>query len=285
MNIGKLGVFYFTDALTAPQAADFARSVEQMGYGALWYPEAVGRNSMVTAAWLLSQTTDLVIASGIANIFARDAQAAAAARASLNELSGGRFLLGLGVSHPPLVEDMRGHSFTKPLTRMREYLKKMEKAVYQSPAPATMGETVLAALGPKMTELAAEMTDGAHPYNVTPDHTAKARAILGPNKKLYVEQMIVVETDPEKARAVAKQSLSMYLPMVNYQKNWAREGFQSEDWEQPSNRLLDAMVAWGDAETVNKRIQEHFDAGADHVCLQPLGENPLDTLKPFAPKG
>lgn len=285
MNIGKLGVFYFIDAFTAPQAANFARSVEKMGYGALWYPEAVGRNSVVTAAWLLSQTTELVVASGIANIFARDAQASAAARASLNELSGGRFLLGLGVSHPPLVEDMRGHSFNKPLTRMKEYLKKMEKAVYQAPAPEKSGETVLAALGPKMTTLAGEMTDGAHPYNVTPAHTAKAREILGPNKKLYVEQKIVLETDPQKARAIAKESLAIYLPMVNYQKNWAREGFQPEDWEKPTDKLLDAMVAWGDAETINKRIQEHFQAGADHVCLQPLGDDPLATLKPFAPAG
>jgi probable F420-dependent oxidoreductase len=283
MDIGKLGVFYFLDQLTAIEAAEFAQSVELMGYGALWYPEAVGRNSMVTAGWLLSQTTNIAIASGIANIFARDAQSSAAARNALNELSGGRFLMGLGVSHPPLVEDMRGHTFSKPLQRMRDYLEKMGQAVYQAPMPEASGETVLAALGPKMTALAGEMTDGAHPYNVTPEHTAKAREILGPDKKLYVEQKILLETDAEKARAIAKESLAMYFPLVNYQKNWARLGFESEDWEQPSNKLLDAMVFWGDAESINQKIEQHFEAGADHVCLQPLGEKPLETLARFGP--
>lgn len=283
MNIGKLGVFYFLDNLSAPQLAEFAQSVELMGYGCLWYPEAVGRNSMVTATWALSQTTRLVVASGIANIFARDAQATAAAQKALNELSGGRFLLGLGVSHPPLVEDMRGHRYEKPLQRMREYLEKMKQATYVAPAPEKSGETVLAALGPKMIALAGETTDGAHPYNVTPEHTARAREILGPDKKLYVEQKILLETDPDKARGIARETLSMYLPMVNYQNNWARLGFESEDWEQPSDKLLDAMVYWGDEETINGKLEHHFQAGADHVCLQPLGENPLDTLRVFAP--
>ena len=272
MSIGKLGVFTFVDFFKAAEAADFARTVEGLGYGALWYPEAVGRNSMVAAAWLLSQTKTLTVASGIANIYARDAQAAAGARHALNEMSGGRFLMGLGVSHAPLVEDLRGHSFKKPLQRMRDYVNKMNGATYQSPMPEQSGELVLAALGPKMLALAAEVSDGAHPYNVTPEHTARAREILGPDKKLYVEQKVLLETDAGKARAVAKENLSFYLPMVNYQKNWARLGFGSEDWEQPSNKLLDAMVAWGDESAIRKRLEEHFQAGADHVCIQPLGK-------------
>jgi probable F420-dependent oxidoreductase len=283
MSIGKLGVFTFIDVFKADEAAEFARTVESLGYGALWYPEAVGRNSMVTAAWLLSQTKTLTVASGIANIFARDAQAAAGARLALNEMSNGRFLMGLGVSHAPLVEDLRGHSFKKPLQRMRDYVVKMNGATYQSPMPKLSGELVLAALGPKMLALAAEISDGAHPYNVTPEHTARAREILGPDKKLYVEQKVLLETDATKARAVAKENLSFYLPMVNYQKNWARLGFESEDWEQPSNKLLDAMVAWGDESAIRKRLEEHFQAGADHVCIQPLGKAD-EVLRLLAPE-
>ena len=283
MKIGKLGVFYFLDSLTAQQSADFARRVEELGYGALWYPEAIGRNSMVTAAWLLSQTEKLVVASGIANIFARDAQAAAGARHALNELSGGRYLLGLGVSHPPLVEAMRGHKFQKPLQRMREYLEKMKEATYQAPMPESSGEIVLGALGPKMTKLSGEMCDGAHPYNVTPEHTAKAREILGPDKKLYVEHKVLLETDAHKAREIGRKALDMYFGLVNYQKNWARLGFEAADWEQQSDRLVDAMVWWGDEESIRKRVDEHFEAGADHVCLQPLGDNPLKTLEVLAP--
>lgn len=284
MEIGKLGVFYFMDQLSAPDAAKFAREVEQLGYGALWYPEAVGRNTMVTATWLLSQTTNLVVASGIANIFARDAQAAVGARHALNELSNGRYLLGLGVSHPPLVEEARGHSFVKPLQRMRHYLEKMEQATYGAPDPQKKGELVLGALGPKMTALAAEMCDGVHPYNVTPEHTAKAREIIGKDKKLYIEQKMLLETDATKAREIAKEALGLYLPLVNYQKNWARLGFTSEDWETPTDKLLDAMVWWGSAESLTDRLQEHFDAGADHVCVQPLGQDPMELLKALAPK-
>lgn len=282
MNIGKFGVFYFLDSFSAQQTAHFAQEVEKMGYGALWYPEAVGRNTMVTAAWLLSQTDKLVVASGIANIFARDAQATVAARKALDELSGGRYLLGLGVSHAPLVEDMRGHSYHKPLARMRHYLEKMNEAIYQSIPPEKSGELVIGALGPKMTALAGELTDGAHPYNVTPEHTAKAREIVGPDKKVYVEHKVVLETDPAKARAVAKQALDFYINLPNYRNNWKRLGFSEEDLAGPSDRFLDEMVYWGDAETIKAKLNKHLEAGADHVCIQPLGEEPLETLRALA---
>ncbi len=280
----NLGVFFFIDTLSATEAGDFARTVEALGYRALWYPEAVGRNSMVTGAWLLAQTASLTVASGIANIFARDAQASASARLALNEMSGGRFLMGLGVSHAGLVEDVRGHSFQKPLQRMRDYVERMKSAIYQSPMPENNNELVIAALGPKMTALAGELSDGAHSYNVTPEHTAKAREILGPEKKLYVEQKVLLETDPSKARAVARESLAPYLSMINYQKNWARLGFTDSDWEQPSDKLLDAMVAWGDESALRKRIEEHFEAGADQVCIQPLTD-PGEVLRLLAPRG
>lgn len=279
MNIGKLGVWYFTDVLTATEAATFARTVESLGYGALWYPEAVGRNSLAHGSWLLSQTSKLVIATGIANIYGRDAQSMQAARKTLDEQSGGRFLLGLGVSHAPLVEALRGHNYTKPLTFMREYLEKMEQATYQAPVPAESGELVLAALGPKMLELARDKTDGGHPYNVTPEHTAKARQILGPNKKLYVEQKVYLQTDPEKARAVARATLAMYLPLPNYRNAWFGMGFSEAEVDGTSERFLDAMVAWGDESAIAERIQAHLDAGADHVCIQPLGAENKPEMK------
>lgn len=284
MDIKKFGVFYFVDSMSAPQLAHFAREVESLGYGALWFPEAVGRNTMVTAAWLLSQTEKLVVASGIANIYARDPQAAVAGRKALDELSGGRYLLGLGVSHAPLVEDVRGHSFHKPLARMKDYLEKMQKAVYQAPAPEKSGELVLGALGPKMTELSAKLADGAHPYNVTPEHTADTRKIVGPDKRVYVEHKVVLETDPVKARAAAKQTLDFYMGLPNYRNNWLRLGFTEEELnpEKPGDRFLDEMVYWGDARTIRKKLNRHFEAGADHVCVQPLGDDPLACLKALA---
>lgn len=279
MNIGKLGVWYFTDVLSAFDAASFAREVEALGYGALWYPEAVGRESFAHGAWLLSQTTKLVLATGIANIYARDAQATHAARQALDEQSGGRFLLGLGVSHAPLVASMRGHNYNKPLSFMREYLEKMEKATYRAPEPAQRGELVLAALGPKMLELSRDKTDGAHPYNVTPEHTARARKILGPDKKLYVEQKVCLETDPAKARGVARSILQMYTSLPNYRNAWFGMGFSEGEVDAMSDRFLDAMVAWGDESAVAEKIQAHLDAGADHVCIQPLGAENKPELK------
>lgn len=271
MDIKKLGVWFFTEGLSAREAAEFARQVEGWGYGALWIPEARGRDALVHSSWLLSQTSRLVVATGIANIYARDPQATVSARNTLNEQSNGRFLLGLGVSHAPLVETLRGHDYKKPLSYMRGYLEKMEAAVYDAPMPAQKGQVVLAALGPKMLALSGTHADGAHPYNVTPEHTAKAREILGPEKKLYVEQKVMLETDASKARAAARQMLSMYVKLPNYRNNWLNLGFSDSEIDTMSDRFLDAMVAWGDEDAVAARIEAHWDAGADHVCLQPLG--------------
>lgn len=275
MEIKKLGVWYFTEGMTASQAASFAQQVEGWGYGALWIPEARGRDSLVHSSWLLSQTRTLVIATGIANIYARDAQAAASARNTLDEQSGGRFLLGLGVSHAPLVERLRGHHYGKPLAFMREYLEKMKQAVYDAVPPGKRGELILAALGPKMLELSRDAADGAHPYNVTPEHTRQAREILGPDKRLYVEQKVMLETDPAVARKVAKETLGIYTRLPNYRNNWLRLGFTEDEIDSCSDRFLDAMVAWGNEAAVASRIQEHLDAGADHVCIQPLGTAPM----------
>ena len=272
MKLSKLGVWAGMDGFTAEEAAAFAKRVEAWGYGALWIPEATGRNSFVLAAWLLANTTKLIIATGIANIYARDWVAAASAQKALNEQSGGRFLLGLGVSHVPLVEGFRGQHYGKPVATMRAYLEGMKNARYTAPPPPEPPKTVIAALGPNMLALAAEQADGAHPYNVTAEHTAEARKILGQAKWLCPEQMILAETDPTKARAKARETLAIYLSLPNYLNNWKRLGFTESDFaDGGSDRLIDATVAWGNDEAIRARLEAHWNAGADHVCIQALG--------------
>jgi probable F420-dependent oxidoreductase len=271
MQLGRLGVWAGLDGLTAANALAFVQRIEKRGFGALWTPESRGRNVLVNAAWLLAGTSRLVIATGIANIYARDAMAMANAQRGLNEQSGNRFLLGLGVSHRPMVSDLRGHTYRRPVATMRAYLEAMRAAPYQAPMPSEPPSTVLAALGPKMLALAAEMTDGAHPYCVTPEHTAEARRILGHGKLLCPELMVLLETDPVTARAAARTALSTYLQLENYTNNWRRLGFTDDDLAGGgSNRFVDANVAWGDENAIRKRIQLFWDAGADHVCIQSI---------------
>ncbi len=276
MNLKKIGVWAGVDGLSAAEAAAFAKRVEGWGYGALWMPEAFGREVLSSAAWLLANTGSLVVASGIANIYARDALAAASAQKGLNEQSGGRFLLGLGVSHAPLVKDLRQHEYGKPVATMRGYLQAMARAPYQSIPPAVPPKTVLAALGPKMLELAAELADGAHPYNVTPQHTAEARSILGKDKLLCVEQGVILESDPAQARALGRKFLDLYLGLPNYVNNWKRLGFGDADFAGGgSDRLVDSVIAWGDEKAIRARLDEHWQAGADHICVQAIGATPV----------
>jgi probable F420-dependent oxidoreductase len=271
MHITKLGVWAATDNLSASKAAEFARQVEAWGYGALWIPEGLGRELFSASAWLLANTKTLILASGIANIYARDPLSSASAQMGLNEQSDGRFLLGLGVSHVPLVE-MRKHSYGKPLATMRAYLQGMAEAAYGAPPPPAAPKTVLAALGPKMLELSAELADGAHPYNVPPEHTRQARSILGAGKLLCVEQAAILETNAAAARAIARKFLAIYLTLPNYVDNWKRLGFSDPDFGGGgSDRLIDAVIAWGDETAIRARIEEHWQAGADHVCVQAVG--------------
>ena len=267
MKLGRLGVWYSTDKLDGTGLADLARVVEQSGYAALWYPESRGYESMSLAAYLLSKSTRLTIGSSIANIYARDSYTAQRAMVSLNNWYGGRFILGLGVSHIPMVEGLRGHRYDKPLSAMRAYLDGIHKGL---PAGAD-SPVMVAALGPKMLALSAEKARGAVPYNVTPRHTAQAAAILGPGKSLAVEQKVTLETDPAKARALGRKELARYLVLPNYRNNWLRDGFSEADLaDGGSDKFIDAMVLWGDAATVKKGLRAHFDAGATHVCLQPV---------------
>jgi probable F420-dependent oxidoreductase len=291
MKLGKLAVWAMLDELSAADSAAFAQQIEQWGYSALWQPEGFGRNMLVQSSWLLANTSQLIVATGIVNIYARDAIAMVGAQFGLCEQSQGRFLLGMGVSHAPVVSGMRGHNYGKPVAAMRDYLTAMHDHQYQAAPPAEKPLTVIAALGPKMLELAAELADGAHPYNVIPEHTAEARKILGPDKLLCVEQKVILETDAVIARAAGRKQLGIYLGLVNYQKSWARLGFGESDWSGTgSDRLIDAMFAWGPEEAIRDRIRQHLDAGADQVCIQPVapsGEHAHDlaVLEALAPAG
>ena len=279
MNIGKLGVWALVDALDAPRLVALAQDIEGWGYATLWMGEAFGRDVLVSSALLLAHTRTLVVAAGIANLYARDAMAMAAARNQLNEQSGNRFLLGIGVSHAPLVDRVRGHHFDKPLATMSTYLAAMSRAPYGSPAPSERPQTVIAALGPKMLALAREAADGAHPYNVTVAQVAEARAILGPGKLLCVEQKLLFESDPERARHIGRLNLKPYLALPNYVNSWRRAGYGDADFAGDlSERLVDALIAWGDADALCQRIRALWAAGADHVCIQAISADPAKSL-------
>lgn len=259
---------------TAAKVKGAVAELEQLGYGAVWFMEAFGRESLTQAALLLSASSHIVVATGITNIYGRDPLTAAAAQRTLSEAYPERFVLGLGVSHIPLVEQLRGATYEKPVAKMTSYLDAMDKAPYASVAPEKTYR-VLAALGPKMLELSAKRTDGAHTYNVTPEHTKSARQIVGKGPLLCVEQAVVLESDPSKARKIARAFLGFYLTLPNYTNNWLRLGFTEDDCKgEASDRLLDAIVAWGDMDAIRSRIDAHLAAGADHVCIQALNADP-----------
>jgi probable F420-dependent oxidoreductase len=270
-RIGGLGVWFFTETMITPEAVEFTQRLEALGYGALWLPETLGRDPFAHIAHLAGQTESITLATGIANIHHRHPGAMMQAQRTLAEQSDNRFLLGMGVSHAPLVEGLRNLPYDKPLSTMRTYLEAMASSPYMAPAPSEDPATVLAALGPKMLELSGTAADGAHPYWSTPEHTATAREILGPDKLLCVEQKIVLSTDATAAREAARTALSMYAELPNYRNNWLRLGFTEEDLaDGGSDRLIDGLVAWGDEQAVLGRVEAHHLAGADHVCIQPL---------------
>ena len=276
MELGPIGIWTAQfDYQPATKAQEAAAELEQLGFGAIWFPETVGREALTNAALLLGATRRIVIATGIANIYARDAVTMVAGQKTLAEAYPGRFLLGLGVSHIPLVEQIRGHSYGKPVASMRAYLDGMDRAPYRAVPPSVSPIRVLAALGPQMLRLAAERAGGAHPYFVPPEHTARAREILGSDRLLAVEQAVVLETDPAKAREIARVHTSRYLALPNYVNNLRRLGFSDEDLVGAgSDRLVDAIVAWGDMNAIIDRIRAHQSAGANHVCLQVLPPDP-----------
>lgn len=276
MELGPIGIWTAQfDYQPAAKVRDAAGELDQLAFGAVWFPESVGRESLTAAALLLSATSRIVVATGIANIYARDPVTTAAGQNTLAEAYPGRFLLGLGVSHIPLVEQLRGHTYGKPVASMRAYLEGMDRAPYRAVVPSIKPIRVLAALGPQMLRLAAERADGAHSYFVPPEHTARAREILGSDRILAVEQAVVLETDATKAREIARAHTSRYLALPNYVNNLRRLGFADMDLTNSgSDRLVDAIVAWGDITAVTDRIRAHQSAGADHVCIQVLPADP-----------
>ena len=266
-QVGRLGVWYPVDRLNGAGIRRLLRIVEDLGYSTLWYPEALGYESLSIASFMLANSTRLIIGSSIANIYARDPFTARRGLSTLSSLYDDRFILGLGVSHAPMVERVRGHVYDKPVPTMRRCLD----GLYEDPSNAAEWPVVIAALGPLMLKLAAERTGGAVPYNVTPEHTRKARAALGPDKLLVVEQKVCLETEPVAARALARRELHRYVTLTNYRNNWLRIGFTEADLaDGGSDRFLDAMVLRGDAATIGRGLRAHLEAGATQVCIQPI---------------
>jgi probable F420-dependent oxidoreductase len=271
-------------AVPASMGRPAAQVAEHQGYTCLWYPEGMGvRESFSNGAVLLAATERIMVASGIANVWARDAIAAASASRTLNDSFDGRFLLGLGVSHPPQVDPRGTTTYLKPVAKMREYLEQIERGAFDSPdgEAGDMEEpvhTVIAALRRPMLEVARDLSLGAHPYLVPVEHTVRAREILGSDPILAVEHKAIISTDPEEARARARAAIGWYLGIDNYRSNLLWLGFEESDFDRGgSDRLIDAVVAHGDAETVAAKLRVHLEAGADHVAIQPLGpeDDPL----------
>jgi probable F420-dependent oxidoreductase len=277
IDIGRYGIWTGQlDAQPSAVARECAAELEELGFGALWIPETVLREPFLHAAFLLEGTSTLKVATGIVNRYGRDAVTCNAAMQTLNEAYPGRFLLGLGVSHEHLVAKLRKHDYSKPYSGMVEYLDQMEAALFFAPRGEPPAQMVLAALGPRMLRLAAERTAGAHPYFVPPEHTAFARETMGPEALLAVEQMVVLETDADRARTIARQHMAVYVRAPNYANNLRRLGFTDDDLaDGGSDRLVDAIVAWGTLDDALARVQDHVDAGADHVCVQILDEDVL----------
>jgi len=267
----------------AGPAAEAAAELEALGYSALWLPD-IGGDLFEVLERLLAATSTVTIATGILNLWMHEAEETASKYHQYRERFGRRTLFGIGVSHAPLIDMAEAGRYRKPLARTREYLDALDA----SPQPMPAEDRVLAALGPKMLELARTRAGGAHPYLVTPEHTEVARGALGAGPLLAPEQAVVLETDPQRARSIARQHLAGYLGLPNYANNWKRFGFTDDDIaDGGSSRLVDALVAWGDEEAILARVQQHRDAGADHVCIQVLGEDlsalPLEDWRRLAP--
>ncbi len=269
MDLGRVGIWFsrtLWEGVPEEEVASTAATVEELGFGALWISAGFGPRLPGPFAACLAATSRLVVATGILSVWHVPAAGLAADAAALESAHPGRLLLGLGASHAPLVEQL-GEAYRRPLTKVRDYLDELDDARPPVPAP----RRVLAALGPKMLGLARDRTAGAHPYFVPVEHTARARRELGAGPLLAPEQAVVLETDPARARAVARRHTERYLRLANYANNLRTLGFGEDDLAAAgSDRLVDAVVAWGDPERVAARVAEHFAAGADHVCLQVL---------------
>jgi probable F420-dependent oxidoreductase len=284
---GRLGLFAGPlNSQPTQTQREFIREVERLGYGTLWYGEALAQEAFARGAIYLAATERLVIASGIANIWARDAAAMANGGRTLAEAWPGRFILGIGVSHAPLVR-MRGHDYEKPYSAMREYLGAMAAAPWRGPE-VELPPIVLAALGPKMVGLAGEHTAGAYPYFSTAEHIREVRSILGPEPFLAADLPVVLARDQAAARTIGDRHLAFYLGSANYRNNLLRIGWSVADLQPPgSDALFEAIVAWGDLNRIGGKVRERFEAGADQVVLNIVPADPpalpLVELRQLAP--
>jgi probable F420-dependent oxidoreductase len=279
-RLGKVGVWSFAlQRMPAADAGAAVRAFEDAGYPSVWFPESVGSKEVFAhSALLLGASTKAVIAPGIASIYARDPMAMAGGAKALAEAYPGRYVLGIGVSHAPSVQT-RGGSYGKPIETMTAYLDAMDAASYAGPEPGEPVPLVLAALGPKMLELAASRADGAHPYFVPVEHTPIARAAIGNECCLAVEMTAVLSTDPATARRIGRGFARHYLALPNYANNLRRLGWADEDIASDgSDRMIDAVVAWGDVDAIVARARAHLDAGADHVCVQLRADSSADPV-------
>jgi probable F420-dependent oxidoreductase len=265
------------------EVADAAAELDQLGYSAVWMPGGEPDGVFNRLATLVRATRTATVATGILSIWVHDPEIVAAERAQLYDASEGRFLLGLGVSHAPLVDRDEPGRYRRPLTAMRAYLDSLDAAA----PPVPPEDRVLAALGPKMLELARDRALGAHPYLVTTEHTRVARKVVGPEKLVAPEQGVVLETEPDRARTIAREHLTRYLQLPNYVNNLRRLGFEDADFEGGgSDRLVDGLVAWGDEGAIGERVREHHEAGADQVLIQVLtsgGGLPREEWRRLAP--
>ena len=276
--LGPLNAWSFAlQRLSARDETAAARRLEDSGYPAIWIPESLGsKELMAHAALLLGGTDRAILASGIANIHARDPMAMANGARTLGEQFPNRFVLGIGVSHAPSVES-RGGEYGNPIEQMRAYLDRMAAAQYAAPSPTPPVPLVLAALGPRMLELSAQRADGAHSYFVPVEHTPFARRHLGSEAALIVEQTAVLTTDHRAGLEIARAFGKHYLALPNYANNLRRLGWSDEDIHgDGSDRILDAVIAIGDVNAIVSRIRDHLDAGADTVCLQLRAEKSTD---------
>lgn len=283
MQLGALGVWSGALRNSEPAAvAEAACELEALGYSALWFPGGAPEGIEAHIDAMLSATHNAIVAPGIINIWTHDARTTADMHARLHDRYNGRFLLGIGVSHHHVVE-RAGLQYQRPLAKMRHFLDELDAA----PHPVPTQERVIAALGPKALQLTRERSAGTHPYFTPPEHTRRAREVLGPDAIVAPEQMVIIETDADKARALARPTLDRYLNAPNYTNNLLRLGFDAADFQNGgSDRVVDAIVAWGDEETVLKRVREHHTAGANHVCIQVLtaepGKLPMDGWRRLA---
>lgn len=296
-NIGKLGVWANIYADSYPEQIKLARQIEDWGYSALWLPDPLVHDPFISLAAIALHTDKLYLGTGIASIQTRAPVAMSATRQSLGSLCNGRLILGLGVSHSEVIADMLHMDYRKPMTTMSNYLDAMKSVnVFDPEGSATAaasekqyGIVVLAALGDKMLELASNKADGAHPYLVTPEHSARARAVMGPDSWLAPEQKVILCKDASSARRAARQHLAIYLSLQNYRNSLLKLDFTESDFEHGgSDRLVDALITWGDETTILKHLERHWHNGADHVCIQPLrpdGQPGYDyqAIEAFAP--